>query len=150
MRKALLGLLTLALAAQDHPIVVKAARMLDVRTGRMISPAQVWMRDGRFQAGPAPAGAEVVDLGDRTLLPGFIDCHTHLTYQSGLGELARLKRSRAQNLLSGVLNGRKVLEAGFTTVRDVGEGLKPGRKVQAKRAERRKRGEAPRKPARKR
>lgn len=121
MRKALLGLLTLSLAAQDHPVLVKAARMLDVRSGRITAPASLWMKDGRIQAGAAPAEAEVLDLGDTTLLPGLIDCHTHLTYASGLGEIGRIKRSRAQNLLTGVLNARKVLEAGFTTVRDVGD-----------------------------
>ncbi|HJU83227.1 MAG TPA: amidohydrolase family protein [Holophagaceae bacterium] len=121
MRKALLGLLTLALAAQDHPVLVKAARLLDVRTGRIVSPARLWMKDGRFQAGPAPGDAEVLDLGDRTLLPGLIDCHTHLTDPSGTPMLDRLKRSHARNLLAGVLNARKVLEAGFTTVRDVGD-----------------------------
>jgi imidazolonepropionase-like amidohydrolase len=121
MRRILLGLVTFALAAQDHPVLVKAARLLDVRTGKIASPASLWMKGGRIQAGPAPAGAEVLDLGDTTLLPGLIDCHTHLTYQSGLGELNRLKRSHAQAILDGVINGRKVLEAGFTTVRDVGD-----------------------------
>jgi imidazolonepropionase-like amidohydrolase len=80
----------------------------------------VWIKDGRIQPGAAPADAEVMDLGDRTLLPGLIDCHTHLLIPSGLGELGYLKRSQAALVLDGVVNAKKVLDAGFTTVRDVG------------------------------
>ena len=88
--------------------------------GRWKSPGQLWVKDGRIQAGPPPAGAETLELGDRTLLPGLIDCHTHLLFPAGLGELGYLKRSQGALLLDGVVNARKVLEAGFTTVRDVG------------------------------
>ncbi|HEY3401424.1 MAG TPA: amidohydrolase family protein [Geothrix sp.] len=120
LRCLLASLLGLSLAAQERPLILKAARLLDVRTGRMESPAQLWVRDGRIQAGAPPAGAETLDLGDRTLLPGLIDCHTHLLFPAGLGELGYLKRSQGALLLDGVVNARKVLEAGFTTVRDVG------------------------------
>ena len=122
LRAACLGLLACLLAAQERPLVVRAARLLDVRTGKVQSPGQVWMKDGRLQEGAPPAGAEVLELGDRTLLPGLIDCHTHLLMPAGLGELGYLKRSHGTLLLDGVVNARKVLEAGFTTVRDVGAG----------------------------
>ncbi len=123
MRTALTGLMCLiaaGLCAQDHPILIKASRMLDVRTGKITSPAQVWVKDGRIQTGAAPTGAEVIDLGDRTLLPGLMDCHVHLTFQAGLAEIAQLKHSKASQVIDGVVNAKKVLLAGFTTVRDCG------------------------------
>ncbi|BDU70343.1 Xaa-Pro dipeptidase [Geothrix oryzae] len=120
LRCLLVSLLGLALCAQERPLVLKAARLLDVRTGRVETPGQVWVKDGRIQPGAPPAGAETLDLGDRTLLPGLIDCHTHLLIPAGLGELGYLKRSQGALILDGVVNARKVLQAGFTTVRDVG------------------------------
>ncbi|MFN7957994.1 MAG: amidohydrolase family protein [Holophagaceae bacterium] len=120
LRSLLVGLLSLALQAQEQPLVLKAARLLNVRTGKLETPGQLWVQGGRIQAGPPPAQAATLDLGDRTLLPGLIDCHTHLLFPAGLGELGYLKRSQATLVLDGVLNARKVLEAGFTTVRDVG------------------------------
>ncbi|HTL99416.1 MAG TPA: amidohydrolase family protein, partial [Holophagaceae bacterium] len=109
-----------SLSAQDHAIVLKAAHLFDAKAGRIVSPGQVWVKAGRIQDGAPPADAEVVELGDRTLLPGLIDCHVHLTDRAGLDELADLKRSKEDRLLDGVVNARKVLEAGFTTVRDCG------------------------------
>lgn len=120
LRCLLASLFSLVLCAQERPLVLKAARLLDVRTGKMEVPGQLWVKDGRIQAGAPPTGAETLDLGDRTLLPGLIDCHTHLLIPAGLGELGYLKRSQGALLLDGVVNARKVLEAGFTTVRDVG------------------------------
>lgn len=120
LRCLLASLVSLALCSQERPLVLKAARLLDVRTGKLTSPAQLWIQGGRIQPGTPPAGAETLDLGDRTLLPGLIDCHTHLLIPAGLGELGYLKRSQGALILDGVVNARKVLEAGFTTVRDVG------------------------------
>lgn len=125
MRVALPGLLFLiaaGLGAQDHPILIKASRMLDVQTGKMLSPGQLWIKDGRIQKGAAPTNAEVMDLGNRTLLPGLVDCHVHLTIEAGLTELAQLKHSKASQTIDGVVNAKKVLRAGFTTVRDCGSG----------------------------
>ena len=121
MRRVLAILLSLLpLAAQARPLVLKAARMLDVRAGRMVAPAQLWVKDGRIQSGPAPADAEVIDLGDRTLLPGLIDCHTHLLGKAGQGELRSLKTSKGEKVIDGVVNARRMLLGGFTTVRDAG------------------------------
>ena len=114
------GFFSLALGAQERPLVLKAARLLDVRTGKVEAPARLWVQHGRIQPGAPPADAETLDLGDRTLLPGLIDCHTHLLIPAGIGELGYLKRSQGDLILGGVVNARKVLEAGFTTVRDVG------------------------------
>jgi imidazolonepropionase-like amidohydrolase len=120
LRGLFASLLCLALCGQERPLLLKAARLLDVRTGKVETPGQLWMKNGRIQPGPPPADAETLELGDRTLLPGLIDCHTHLLFPAGLGELGYLKRSQGALLLDGVVNARKVLEAGFTTVRDVG------------------------------
>ena len=121
MRRALFALaVSASLFAQDHAVVLKAARLFDAKAGRIVSPGQVWVKGGRIQPGAPPAGAEVVDLGDRTLLPGLIDCHVHLTDKAGLDELSDLKRSKEDRILDSVVLARKVLEAGFTTVRDCG------------------------------
>ncbi len=88
LRCLLASLVSLALCAQDRPLVIKAARLLDVRTGKLEVPGQLWVKDGRIQAGAPPAGAETLELGDRTLLPGLIDCHTHLLIPAGLGSWA--------------------------------------------------------------
>lgn len=113
-------LAVLSLSAQTRPLVVKAARMIDVRSGKVIAPASLWMKEGLIQAGPAPSDAEVLDLGDLTLLPGLIDTHTHLLMRPGRGELASLKDSPFDRLLFGTINARNMLQAGFTTVRDLG------------------------------
>ena len=124
---AALLLFSLPLAAQEpEVVVVRAARMLDVSTGRMVSPASVTVKAGRIDAvgGTGPAGARGIDLGDVTLLPGLIDLHTHLT-----GDLATpdwvaepVRGTPASWALRGAKNARITLRAGFTTVRDVGAG----------------------------
>ena len=76
--------------------------------------------------GPIPAGAEVIDLGDVTLLPGFIDAHTHLSFESGENYYREyfegLMRHPAEQALLATTYARKTIEAGVTTVRDVGSG----------------------------
>jgi imidazolonepropionase-like amidohydrolase len=128
---ALLGALLGAapLAAQKPtpappPIVVRAARMVDVVRGVIVAPAMVVVEAGRIRSvGPsaAPAGARVIDLGDVTLLPGLIDAHTHLTGDlEGDWVNAPVKETAADAALRGARNARLTLQAGFTTVRDVG------------------------------
>src|SRR5439155_6097900 len=74
-----------------------------------------------------PAGAETIELGDATLLPGFIDAHTHLTYpyerDYRVEELNALKKNIPERTLDAVEIVRRTLMAGFTTVRDVGAGI---------------------------
>jgi len=73
-------------------IVLKAARIFDSRTGKVSSPGVVIVEGGKIASlgGPVPAGAEVVELGDATLLPGFIDAHVHLTSESSITQVLGL------------------------------------------------------------
>ncbi len=117
-------LLTALPVAQPAPaVVVRAARWLDVAAGQIRTPAVVVVQGGRIASvgGTAPAGAETIDLGDVTLLPGLIDAHTHLTYDIEGDWVTRpVRELPADAALRGARNARRTLEAGFTTVRDVG------------------------------
>ena len=109
-------------------IVVKAARMFDGKSDSLIRPGLVVITDGKIAAVGAgaaiPSGAEVIDLGDATLLPGFIDAHTHLSMEASddwkQAALNRLQKPVAEQALDASVNARRTLLAGFTTVRDVG------------------------------
>lgn len=113
----------------EAPVVVRAARMLDVRSGGYVAHPVIVIEHGRItQVGSGlalPEGARVVDLGEATVLPGLIDCHTHLLARTtdtpqGLDyERDLLTKSQAFRALEGAANARAVLRAGFTTVRDV-------------------------------
>ncbi|HKO54725.1 MAG TPA: amidohydrolase family protein [Thermoanaerobaculia bacterium] len=130
MKKVVLAalLLSFALPAFPEPIVIKAARIFDGTTDSVAPNAVVVVDGDRITAvgsGSAiPANARVIDLGDATLLPGFIDAHTHLTGQSGdnwyQDFFQNTMRFPAEQALLASTYARKVLEAGFTTVRDVG------------------------------
>lgn len=109
--------------AAGAPTVITAARMLDVRAGRMITPGLIVVHNGRITqvGGTAPAGAERIDLGDATLLPGFIDAHVHLTGEIAPGfDQLPVKETAVDGVLRGVPFARRTLEAGFTTVRNLG------------------------------
>src|SRR5580704_9900168 len=120
-------LLTLAgvLAAQAaRPIVLHAARLIDVETGRVTAPAEVLVRGGRIaEVGTSvthPAGTETIDLGARTLLPGLIDAHVHLFLHPGAEDLQTVQESIPQRTIIAVLAARDDLMAGFTAERDMG------------------------------
>lgn len=108
--------------------VLKAARMFDGKSDSLIKPGLVVVQDGRIVAvgtGAAiPAGAEVLDFGDATLLPGFIDAHTHLTMMYSEDykqrELDTLQKTIPEQAIDATANARVTLMAGITTVRDVG------------------------------
>jgi imidazolonepropionase-like amidohydrolase len=110
---------------QETPqtVVLRAARMLDVQTGRIIQPAVIVIEKDRIKSiNPAsvPRG-QVIDLGDVTLLPGFIDMHTHLSFDiEGAWIYRPVTDTAGDYALRGARNARLTLLAGFTTVRDVG------------------------------
>jgi imidazolonepropionase-like amidohydrolase len=112
------------LAQDAQPIVLRAARMLDVTGGRMLTNAVVVVQGDKIAAvNPAtlPSGHRTIDLGDVTLLPGFIDMHTHLGSEisaSSFTDAVRLIES--DYAFNAVGNALKTVRAGFTTVRDYG------------------------------
>ncbi len=125
------ALLPAAIRAQQpssKTYVLKAARMFDGKSNALTTPGVVVVTDGKVAAVGAgaaiPAGAQVIDLGDATLLPGFIDAHTHLTmmYREDYTKamLDGLQQTIPEKAIDATVNARVTLMAGFTTVRDVG------------------------------
>lgn len=118
-------------ASTPSSILVKAAKVLDVRRSAYLGNAGIWIEGERVkEVGPfaevhahAPAKSQVIDLGNATVLPGLIDSHTHLLAafshlpEGYIESLAT--ESRAYRALIGAANARATLEAGFTTVRDI-------------------------------
>jgi imidazolonepropionase-like amidohydrolase len=114
-------------AAQDSGLVaIRAGRLVDVDRGEVRRDQVVIVRGERIMAvQPAsarlPAGARVIDLGRYTVVPGLIDCHSHLVGEATAADVLQpLERTETQEAMSGVRNARATLLAGFTTVRDVG------------------------------
>ncbi len=108
----------------SHPIILHAARLLDVKNGRIVKPGEILVQGERIvEAGSSvkhPAGAEVIDLGDRTLLPGLIDAHIHLFLHPGAEDLQTVQESVPQRTIIATLAARDDLMAGFTAERDMG------------------------------
>jgi len=107
-----------------HAIVLHAARLFDVKKGSMVQPGELLIQGERIvEVGTSvkrPAGAEVIDLGDRTLLPGLIDAHIHLFLHPGAEDLQTVQESIPQRTITATLAARDDLMAGFTAERDMG------------------------------
>lgn len=112
--------------ASAQNLVIKADRMLDVRSGKMVSEAVIVVNNGKITAinpQSLPQDAQIIELGDHTLLPGLIDMHTHITADYFTGNkwtTAVVKQTAPDWALQGVKFAQEVLDAGFTTVRDLG------------------------------
>jgi len=110
--------------APKHPTVLHAARLLDIESGKIIAPGEVLVQDERIvEAGSSvkhPQGAEVLDLGDTTLLPGLIDVHVHLFLHPGAEDLQTVQESIPERTISAMLAARDDLMSGFTAERDMG------------------------------
>jgi imidazolonepropionase-like amidohydrolase len=121
-----LSLLTCGLSAQTEPhaIVLRAARLFDVESGKILTPGEVLVEGERIVAAGTsvthPAGAEVIDLGDATLMPGLIDAHIHLFLHPGAEDLQTVEESVPQRTIVATLAAKADLMAGFTAERDMG------------------------------
>jgi len=110
--------------AQQTPIVLHAARLLDVESGRLLAPGELLVQGERIVAAGAsvthPPGAKTIDLGDRTLMPGLIDVHVHLFLHPGAEDLQTVEESVPQRTIIATIAARDDLMAGFTAERDMG------------------------------
>lgn len=114
-----------AVSATAQISAIKAGRLIDPDTGNVLTDQVILVRDNKIESvGKAlaiPAGARIIDLSSMTVLPGLIDCHTHVADGHSDGEPFNvLRKTASQIVLESVTNARKMLDSGFTTVRDVG------------------------------
>jgi len=122
---ALLALSVLATSCYADTVVVTADHMVDVLAGRIVERPQITITDGRIsnvatQGAPVAPDARRVDLPGMTLLPGLIDMHVHLTSDPRYSGYRHLEFTDNFWTVVGVANAKRTLEAGFTTVRNVG------------------------------
>jgi imidazolonepropionase-like amidohydrolase len=132
---SMVGIFTFAIAAraQQQPATpetvtaIKAGHVIDVENGRVLDKQIILSRGKKIEAVGSdvkiPAGAKILDLSTKTVLPGLIDCHTHLAdgaHSDNGDPTSQLKRTASEVVLESVPNARMTLESGFTTVRDMG------------------------------
>jgi imidazolonepropionase-like amidohydrolase len=115
--------------AASKPIVIRAARLFDGASDRVVSPGVVVVQGATIvsvSGDAVPAEAEVIDLGDATLLPGFIDAHTHISGERSDDNLRdrfeAYSKTAPERALDASVYAKRTLMAGFTTVRDLGSG----------------------------
>ncbi|MBI3644896.1 MAG: amidohydrolase family protein, partial [Acidobacteriales bacterium] len=110
-------------AAPAKTVVIRAGRLLDVKTGKTLTNQTIVIQGDRIASVGAdaqvPASATVIELPNATVLPGLIDAHTHITFNPNFG-YSRLAISVPREALIGAKNAKVTLEAGFTTIRNVG------------------------------
>jgi imidazolonepropionase-like amidohydrolase len=129
MRTSIALVLLLFGTCHADTVVVTADRMIDVLAGRAVLHPRITIVDGRIAAvgttdgaRAIPAGTRRIDLPGMTLLPGLIDMHTHITSDPRYGGYRGLEFTDNFWTVVGVANAKKTLEAGFTTIRNVGSG----------------------------
>ena len=119
-----LACIALPSVALAEPTYVVADRMLDVETGRYVDDPLIAIEDGMIVSigsGAAPAGAETIDLTGHTILPGFIDMHVHLDSRPEYGGYSGLQFTDRFWTFIAAANARRMLDAGFTTIRNLGD-----------------------------
>lgn len=111
-------------APPSHAVVLRAARLLDIESGKITSPGEILIRGDKIaevgQSVTHPAGAQTIDLGDTTLMPGLIDAHVHLFLHPGNEGMQTVVESVPQRTIQATLAARDDLMAGFTAERDMG------------------------------
>jgi len=125
VRLVLAAVFTLTALAHGQLTAIRAGRLIDPDSGTILTDQIILIRDSKIERVgkgiDVPPNAVVVDLSRMTVLPGLIDCHTHLADGAHDGEpMGQFKKTAAQVALESVPNARAMLESGFTTVRDVG------------------------------
>jgi imidazolonepropionase-like amidohydrolase len=115
----------LTFSASAQVTAIRAGKLIDSDSGTVLTGQTILIRDGKIQAlgqdVTVPPGAKVVDLTNMTVLPGLIDCHTHLADGAREADpMSQFRKTAAEIALESVPNARLMLESGFTTVRDVG------------------------------
>jgi imidazolonepropionase-like amidohydrolase len=125
IHRLLIAGLVVAFAAEcQTPIVLHAARLLEIESGKLLTPGEVLVIGERIsEVGSRvtrPAGADIIDLGDCTLLPGLIDAHVHLFLHPGAEDLQTVQESVPERTILATLAAKDDLMAGFTAERDMG------------------------------
>ncbi len=113
-----------AKGAAPKPVAIRAGRLIDGRSVAPIQNAVILIEGDRITAVgqnlAIPAGAQIIDFSQSTVLPGLIDCHTHITYEPENYYESIFRKSPIDIAVTAHVNARQTLEAGFTTIRDVG------------------------------